>query len=176
MIISLPRQAAVAVRRARHGQVHLGAAAGAGPRLRLLWSWRLRHDAQPLRGPARRQPQHGHRQAEDLERSHFHFLHSNYFGCRITASPKVLKIFSHPQTRDQSQVVQNDKLSQESVETKIFVGGNGTFSHFFEKKLKKMWEKISKKKFFFTKIAKNQKKNAKQKVVHMLFLAQKNKF
>ena len=47
-----------------------------------------------------------------------------------TASPKVLKIFSHPQTRDQSQVVQNDKLSQESVETKIFVGGNGTFSHF----------------------------------------------
>ena len=69
-----------------------------------------------------------------------------------TASPKVLKIFSHPQTRDQSQVVQNDKLSQESVETKIFVGGNGTFSHFFEKKLKKMWEKISKKKFFFTKI------------------------
>ena len=69
-----------------------------------------------------------------------------------TASPKVLKIFSHPQTRDQSQVVQNDKLSQESVETKIFVGGNGTFSHFFEKKLKKMWKKISKKKFFFTKI------------------------
>ena len=69
-----------------------------------------------------------------------------------TASPKVLKIFSHPQTRDQSQVVQNDKLSQESVETKIFVGGNGTFSHFFEKKLKKMWKKISKKIFFFTKI------------------------
>ena len=69
-----------------------------------------------------------------------------------TASPKVLKIFSHPQTRDQSQVVQNDKLSQESVETKIFVGGNGTFSHFFEKKLKKMWKKITKKNFFFTKI------------------------
>ena len=69
-----------------------------------------------------------------------------------TASPKVLKIFSHPQTRDQSQVVQNDKLSQESVETKIFVGGNGTFSHFFEKNLKKMWKKISKKNFFFTKI------------------------
>ena len=73
-------------------------------------------------------------------------------GWCYTASPKVLKIFSHPQTRDQSQVVQNDKLSQESVETKIFVGGNGTFSHFFEKKLKKMWKKISKKKFFFTKI------------------------
>ena len=72
--------------------------------------------------------------------------------CARTASPKVLKIFSHPQTRDQSQVVQNDKLSQESVETKIFVGGNGTFSHFFEKKLKKMWKKISKKIFFFTKI------------------------
>ena len=69
----------------------------------------------------------------------------------ITASPKVLKIFSHPQTRDQSQVVQNDKLSQESVETKIFVGGNGTFSHFFEKKLKKMWKKISKKFFFLLK-------------------------
>ena len=69
-----------------------------------------------------------------------------------TASPKVLKIFSHPQTRDQSQVVQNDKLSQESVETKIFVGGNGTFSHFFEKKLKKMWKKISQKNFFLTKI------------------------
>ena len=66
-----------------------------------------------------------------------------------TASPKVLKIFSHWQTRDQSQVVQNDKLSQESVETKIFVGGNGTFSHFFEKKLKKMWKKISKNFFFY---------------------------
>ena len=72
-------------------------------------------------------------------------LYTNSF----TASPKVLKIFSHPQTRDQSQVVQNDKLSQGSVETKIFIGGNGTFSHFFEKKLKKMWEKISKKKIFF---------------------------
>ena len=77
---------------------------------------------------------------------------SNPSNCIGTASPKVLKIFSHPQTRDQSQVVQNDKLSQESVETKIFVGGNGTFSHFFEKKLKKMWKKISKKNFFFTKI------------------------
>ena len=76
----------------------------------------------------------------------------NFSASHHTASPKVLKIFSHPQTRDQSQVVQNDKLSQESVETKIFVGGNGTFSHFFEKKLKKMWKKISKKKFFFTKI------------------------
>ena len=73
-------------------------------------------------------------------------------GLQHTASPKVKKIFSHPQTRNQSQVVQNDKLSQESVETKIFVGGNGTFSHFFGKKLKKMWKKISKKKFFFTKI------------------------
>merc|ERR1711884_519205 len=115
-----------------------------------------------------------------------------------TASPKVLKIFSHPQTRDQSQVVQNDKLSQESVETKIFVGGNGTFSHFFEKKMKKMWKKISKKIFFFTKICFSglekvyvqllilnffsdfglqtpRQKNSKQKVLHMLFLAQKNK-
>ena len=62
-----------------------------------------------------------------------------------------MKIFSHPQTRDQSQVVQNDKLSHESVETKIFVGGNGTFSHFFEKKLKKMWKKISKIFFFLLK-------------------------
>ena len=69
----------------------------------------------------------------------------------FTASPKVLKIFSHPQNRDQSQVVQNEKLSQESVETKIFVGGNGTFSHFFEKKLKKIWKKISKKIFFLIK-------------------------
>ena len=63
-----------------------------------------------------------------------------------------MKIFSHPQTRNQSQVVQNDKLSREYVETKIFVGGNGTFFHFFEKKLKKIWKKISKKKIFFTKI------------------------
>ena len=55
-----------------------------------------------------------------------------------TASPKVMKIFSHPQTRNQSQVVQNDKLSRENVETKIFVGGKGTFSHFLEKKLKKI--------------------------------------
>ena len=53
-----------------------------------------------------------------------------------TASPKVLKNFSHPQTRNQSQVVQNDKLSRENVETKIFVGGNGTFSHFLEKNTK----------------------------------------
>ena len=70
---------------------------------------------------------------------------------QLTASPKVLKFFSHPQTRHQRQVVQNDKLSQESVETKIFVGGNGTFSHFFEKKLKKIWKKISKKNFFLLK-------------------------
>ena len=63
-----------------------------------------------------------------------------------------MKIFSHPQTRNQSQVVQNDKLSREYVETKIFVGGNCTFFHFLEKKLKKICEKISKKKFFFTKI------------------------
>ena len=56
----------------------------------------------------------------------------------VTASPKVMKIFSHPQTRNQSQVVQNDKLSRENVETKIFVGGKGTFSHFLEKKLKKI--------------------------------------
>ena len=79
-------------------------------------------------------------------------VHSLSVHKTVTASPKVLKFFSHPQTRDQSQVVQNDKLSQESVETKIFVGGNCTFSHFFEKNLKKMWKKISKKKFFFTKI------------------------
>ena len=46
----------------------------------------------------------------------------------FTASPKVMKIFSHLQTRDQSQKVQNDKLSWGNVETKIFVGGNGTFS------------------------------------------------
>ena len=58
-------------------------------------------------------------------------------GGGTTASPKVMKIFSHPQTRDQSQKVQNDKLSQGNVETKIFVGGNGTFSHFLEKKRKK---------------------------------------
>ena len=64
-----------------------------------------------------------------------------------TASLKVMKIFSHPQTRNQSQVVQNDKLSREYVETKIFVGGNGTFFHFLEKKLKKIWEKIFN--FFF---------------------------
>ena len=70
----------------------------------------------------------------------------------FTASLKVMKIFSHPQTRNQSQVVQNDKLSRENVETKIFVGGNGTFSHVLEKKLKKIWKKIFKKNFFFTKI------------------------
>ena len=46
---------------------------------------------------------------------------------KYTASPKVLKNFSHPQTRGQSQVVQNDKLSQECVETKIFVGGKPSF-------------------------------------------------
>ena len=69
----------------------------------------------------------------------------------VTASLKVMKIFSHPQTRNQSQVVQNDKLSREYVETKIFVGGNGTFFHFLEKKLKKIWEKISKKNFFLLK-------------------------
>ena len=52
-------------------------------------------------------------------------------GCRCdTASLKVMKFFSHLQTGDQSQVVENEKLSRESVETKIFVGGNGTFSHF----------------------------------------------
>ena len=41
---------------------------------------------------------------------------------------------------------------KENVETKIFVGGNGTFSHVLEKKLKKIWKKIFKKNFFFTKI------------------------
>ena len=84
--------------------------------------------------------------------NHVYIFICQFIQLSITASPKVLKIFSHPQTQDQSQVVQNDKLSQESVETKIFVGGNGTFSHFFEKKLKKMWKKNSKKIFFFTKI------------------------
>ena len=73
------------------------------------------------------------------------YLHSVAYN---TASPKVMKIFSPPQTRNQSQVVQNDKLSRENVKTKIFVGGNDTFFHFLEKKLKKIWEKISKKKFF----------------------------
>ena len=63
-----------------------------------------------------------------------------------------MKIFSHPQTRYQSQKVQNDKLSRGNVEAKIFVGGNGTFSHVLEKKLKKIWKKIFKKNFFFTKI------------------------
>ena len=63
-----------------------------------------------------------------------------------------MKFFSHPQTRNQSQVVQNDKLSRENVETKIFVGGNGTFSHVLEKKFLKIWKKIFKKFFFFTKI------------------------
>ena len=52
-----------------------------------------------------------------------------------------MKIFSHPQTRDQSQKVHNDKLSRGKVETKIFVGENGTFSHFFEKKIEKNLEK-----------------------------------
>ena len=66
-----------------------------------------------------------------------------------TASPKVMKIFSHPQTRNQSQVVQNDKLSRENVETKIFVGGNGTFSHVLGKKLNKIWKKIFKIFFFY---------------------------
>ena len=70
----------------------------------------------------------------------------------ITASLKVLKIFSHLQTRDQSQKVQNDKFKNLKKKLKIFVGGNGTFSHFLEKKLKKIWKKISKKNFFFTKI------------------------
>ena len=63
----------------------------------------------------------------------------------LTASPKVMKIFSHPQTRDQSQKVQNDKLSRGNVETKIFVGGNGTFSHFLEKKEKNLEKKFQKK-------------------------------
>ena len=60
-----------------------------------------------------------------------------------------MKIFSHLQTRNQSQVVQNEKLSQENVETKIFVGGNGTFSHFLEKKIEKNLEKNFQKKNFF---------------------------
>ena len=71
---------------------------------------------------------------------------------RHTASLKVMKIFSHLQTGDQSQKVQNDKLSRGNVETNIFVGGNGTFSHFLEKKIEKIWKKIFKKNFFFTKI------------------------
>ena len=60
-----------------------------------------------------------------------------------------MKIFSHPQTRNQSQVVQNDKLSRENVETKIFVGGNGTFSHVLGKKNEKNLEKKFQKKNFF---------------------------
>ena len=50
--------------------------------------------------------------------------------CILTASLKVMKIFSHLQTRDQSQKVQNDKSSRGNVEPKIFVGGNGIFSIF----------------------------------------------
>ena len=71
-----------------------------------------------------------------------------------------MKIFSHPQTGNQSQVVQNDKLSRENVETKIFVGGNGAFSHVLEEKLKKIWKKIFKKKIFFTKICFSELKKA----------------
>ena len=63
-----------------------------------------------------------------------------------------MKIFSHPQTRDQSQKVQNDKLSRGNVETKIFVGGNGTFSHVLEKKFKKSGKKFSNFFFFFPRI------------------------
>ena len=66
-----------------------------------------------------------------IEWMYYHFEYKHTFTC--TASPKVMKIFSPPQTRNQSQVVQNDKLSRENVETKIFVGGNGTFSHVLEK-------------------------------------------
>ena len=47
-----------------------------------------------------------------------------------TAYPRVMKIFSHLQTPDQSQKVQNDKSSRGNVEPKIFVGGNGIFSIF----------------------------------------------
>ena len=72
-----------------------------------------------------------------------------------------MKIFSHLQTRDQSQKVQNDKLSWGNVETKIFVGGNGTLSHFFEKKKIKnfRWGKWHFFPFFGKKIEKNLEKN-----------------
>ena len=76
-----------------------------------------------------------------------HFISGRLFG--DTASLKVMKIFSHPQTRNQSQVVQNDKLSRENVETKIFVGGKGTFSLFFEKKIEKNLEKKFQNFFFY---------------------------
>ena len=57
-----------------------------------------------------------------------------------------MKFFSHPQTQDQSQKVQNDKLSWGNVETKIFVGGNGTFSHFLKKNEKNLEKNFH---FFF---------------------------
>ena len=57
-----------------------------------------------------------------------------------------MKIFSHPQTRNQSQVVQNDKLSREN-----FRWGKGHFFPFFGKKIEKNLEKIYNL-FFFTKI------------------------
>ena len=38
-------------------------------------------------------------------------------------------------------------LKIKKIKIKIFIGGNGTFSHFFGKKLKKIWKKISN--FFF---------------------------
>ena len=56
-----------------------------------------------------------------------------------------MKIFSHPQTRDQSQKVHNDKLNQGNVEKKI-VGGNGTFSHFLKKNEKNLEKNFH---FFF---------------------------
>ena len=81
--------------------------------------------------------------------SYFIATESNVADMRylLTASLKVMKIFSHLQTGDQNQKVQNDKLSQGNVETKIFVGGNGNFSHFLGKKMKKIWKKIFN--FFF---------------------------
>ena len=59
-----------------------------------------------------------------------------------------MKIFSHLQTQDQSQKVQNDKLKNLKKKLKIFVGGNGIFSHFLEKKIEKNLEKNFQKKNF----------------------------
>ena len=57
-----------------------------------------------------------------------------------------MKIFSHPQTQNQSQVVQNDKLSRENVETKFSLGERALFPIFW-KKIEKNLEKIFQ--FFF---------------------------
>ena len=51
-----------------------------------------------------------------------------------------MKIFSHPQTRDQSKKVQNDKLSWGNVETKFSFGEMALFSIFLEKNLEKKFQ------------------------------------